>query len=59
MNLSVDVISEVICPWVFIGKRRLERANLGLGAARRSRAMAAISTQPADSQRRRISLLSH
>lgn len=26
MNLSVDVISDVICPWCFIGKRRLERA---------------------------------
>lgn len=26
MNLSVDVISDVICPWCFIGKRRLEKA---------------------------------
>jgi len=26
MSLSVDVISDVICPWCFIGKRRLERA---------------------------------
>jgi hypothetical protein len=26
MNLSVDVISDVICPWCFIGKRRLEEA---------------------------------
>jgi len=26
MNLSVEVISDVICPWCFIGKRRLERA---------------------------------
>src|ERR1022692_646006 len=26
MNLSVDVISDVICPWCFIGKRRLEMA---------------------------------
>jgi predicted DsbA family dithiol-disulfide isomerase len=25
MNLTVDVISDVICPWCFIGKRRLER----------------------------------
>ncbi|QCK87494.1 DsbA family oxidoreductase [Phreatobacter aquaticus] len=27
--LSVDVISDVVCPWCFIGKRRLEKA-LGL-----------------------------
>lgn len=25
MNLSVDVISDVICPWCFIGERRLEK----------------------------------
>jgi len=25
-NLSIDVISDVICPWCFIGKRRLEKA---------------------------------
>src|SRR6478672_4703463 len=29
MNLSVDVISDVICPWCFIGKRRLEKAIAG------------------------------
>src|SRR5262245_29338413 len=26
MSLSVDVMSDVICPWCFIGKRRLEKA---------------------------------
>ena len=26
MALHVDVISDVICPWCFIGKRRLEKA---------------------------------
>ena len=26
MNLAVDVISDVICPWCAIGKRRLEKA---------------------------------
>jgi len=26
MNLSVSMISDVICPWCFIGKRRLEKA---------------------------------
>ena len=26
MTLTVDVISDIICPWCFIGKRRLEKA---------------------------------
>jgi len=26
MNVSVQVISDVICPWCYIGKRRLEKA---------------------------------
>ena len=26
MNLTVDVISDVICPWCYIGKKRLEKA---------------------------------
>lgn len=26
MNLAIDVISDVICPWCYIGKKRLERA---------------------------------
>jgi predicted DsbA family dithiol-disulfide isomerase len=26
MNLAVNVISDVICPWCYIGKRRLEKA---------------------------------
>ena len=26
MSIAVDVISDVICPWCFIGKRRLEKA---------------------------------
>jgi predicted DsbA family dithiol-disulfide isomerase len=26
MDLAVDVISDVICPWCYIGKRRLEKA---------------------------------
>jgi predicted DsbA family dithiol-disulfide isomerase len=26
MSFTVDVISDVICPWCFIGKKRLERA---------------------------------
>jgi predicted DsbA family dithiol-disulfide isomerase len=31
MAVTVDVISDVICPWCYIGKRRLERAVRDLG----------------------------
>lgn len=31
MTLSVDVISDVICPWCAIGKRRLEKAIAAYG----------------------------
>jgi predicted DsbA family dithiol-disulfide isomerase len=31
--LTIDVISDVICPWCFIGKRRLEKALIGRSAA--------------------------
>jgi Predicted dithiol-disulfide isomerase involved in polyketide biosynthesis len=34
MMLSVDVISDVICPWCFIGKRRLEKAVAALEGQR-------------------------
>jgi predicted DsbA family dithiol-disulfide isomerase len=30
MTLSIEVISDVICPWCFIGKRRLEKAIAAL-----------------------------
>lgn len=33
MTLSISVISDVICPWCFMGKRRLERALASLGLA--------------------------
>ncbi|MBZ0143163.1 MAG: DsbA family protein, partial [Rhodocyclaceae bacterium] len=25
-ELTIDVVSDVVCPWCFIGKRRLEAA---------------------------------
>jgi predicted DsbA family dithiol-disulfide isomerase len=31
MTLAVEVISDVICPWCYVGKRRLERAVRDLG----------------------------
>lgn len=31
MNISVEVISDVICPWCYIGKRRLEKAIADYG----------------------------
>lgn len=30
MNLAVDVISDVVCPWCYVGKRRLEKAIAAL-----------------------------
>lgn len=33
MQLTVDVISDVICPWCFIGKRRLEKAIVAHGGS--------------------------
>ena len=26
MTMTIDVISDVICPWCYVGKRRLEKA---------------------------------
>jgi predicted DsbA family dithiol-disulfide isomerase len=31
MPLTISVVSDVICPWCFVGKRRLERALCELG----------------------------
>jgi predicted DsbA family dithiol-disulfide isomerase len=31
MNISVEVISDVICPWCYVGKRRLEKAIASYG----------------------------
>lgn len=39
MGLAIDIISDVVCPWCFIGKRRLEAA-LGLYRERRPEAPA-------------------
>src|SRR5262245_41329328 len=30
-TLTIDVVSDVVCPWCFIGKRRLEKALAILG----------------------------
>jgi predicted DsbA family dithiol-disulfide isomerase len=37
MPLTVDVISDVICPWCYIGKRRLEKAIAALAGRERVR----------------------
>ena len=37
MALHVDVISDVICPWCYIGKRRLEKAVAALGGQHKVR----------------------
>ena len=33
-ELKIDIVSDVVCPWCFIGKRRLEAALHGLRAER-------------------------
>ena len=33
MTLTIDVISDVICPWCYIGKRRLENGKVTLSGA--------------------------
>ena len=46
MTLSIDVVSDVVCPWCFIGKRRLEAA-IALYAKERPDASApAVSWRP-------------
>ena len=37
MTLTVDVISDVICPWCYVGKRRLEKAVRALDGGREVR----------------------
>src|SRR2546430_517800 len=43
MALSIDIISDVVCPWCFIGKRRLEAA-LGLYRQRLPEALVGIAS---------------
>ena len=33
-NISIEVYSDVICPWCYVGKRRLERALAQLNTVR-------------------------
>jgi predicted DsbA family dithiol-disulfide isomerase len=32
MKHTVEVFSDVICPWCYVGKRRLEKAITALGS---------------------------
>jgi predicted DsbA family dithiol-disulfide isomerase len=43
--LTIDVIADVVCPWCYIGMRRLERA-LGLVAARHAQGGVAVRWHP-------------
>ena len=36
-GLTVEVYSDIVCPWCYVGKRRLERALAQLGGAVRAR----------------------
>ena len=33
--MKIEVVSDVVCPWCYIGKRRLEKALAQVGARRR------------------------
>ncbi len=35
--VAIEVVSDVVCPWCYIGKRRLEKALVSLGGAVRAR----------------------
>ena len=45
MKLTIDVVSDVVCPWCFIGKRHLDRA-LALWQAEQPECEVSISWQP-------------
>jgi predicted DsbA family dithiol-disulfide isomerase len=45
MNLTIDIVSDVVCPWCFIGKRRLEAA-LAMLAGERPEAAVTIRWLP-------------
>ena len=50
-RLTIDVISDVVCPWCFIGKRRLEAALAPIARARaRLPAARALASVPAQSR---------
>jgi len=46
MALSIDIISDVVCPWCFIGKRRIEAALELYHAARPDASAPAVTWHP-------------
>ena len=53
MVLHIDMISDVICPWCYIGKRRLEKAVAAVeGQHAVQGALASVSTQSHDAEGR-------
>jgi predicted DsbA family dithiol-disulfide isomerase len=46
MTLSIDVVSDVVCPWCFIGKRRLEGALALYARERPDAAAPAVTWRP-------------
>jgi predicted DsbA family dithiol-disulfide isomerase len=57
--LAIDVVSDVVCPWCFVGKRRLERAiaNAGVPATIRWHPYQLDPTIPSGGKSRREYLL--
>jgi len=46
MTLAIDVVSDVVCPWCFIGKRRLEAALARYAQARPEAPAPTVSWRP-------------
>jgi predicted DsbA family dithiol-disulfide isomerase len=46
MTLAIDVVSDVVCPWCFIGKRRLEAALARYAAERPGASAPEVSWRP-------------
>ena len=44
--ITIDVVSDAVCPWCFVGKRNLETALIAIGQAARAQ-RGAIASQPA------------
>ena len=51
-SVHVDVVSDVVCPWCYIGKRRLENAIALDARHRRRHQLAAVFPQSVDPARR-------
>ena len=52
VTVQIDIFSDVICPWCFIGKKRLEMAAEMHGGVKLGDQLAGLSAQSGDAARR-------